>query len=258
MKRTTVLFALLCAVIGLIAVPASATTRTPATTERLPVLEEGILARLNATRAAHGLRSLTLSDDLQSAAIAHSRSMLEDGYFQHESKNGSPFFERVKAFYRADGYTRWAVGENLLYNTGGTLDAGSAIDAWLNSPAHRDNMLSSGWREVGIGALHAAAAGGTFGGDPTWIVTMDFGSRTGGKARQLAVKPKPKKARKATTRIVKPALEKIERVLPMPAAGGVANNGQPAFADTATGTSGEMVDEADLGFEPDSGFDLTR
>ncbi len=258
MKRTTVLFALLCAVIGLLALPAGATTRAPAATERLPALEESILARLNATRTAHGLRPLILSDELRSAAIAHSHSMLEDGYFQHESKNGSPFFERVKTFYRADGYTRWAVGENLLYNTGGTLDAGSAIDAWLTSPAHRDNMLASGWREVGIGALHAAAAGGTFGGDPTWIVTMDFGARTGGKTRQLAVKQKPKKARKATTRIVKPALDKIERVLPMPAAGGVANHRAPTVADTAAGTPDDTSDEPDVGFESDSGFDLTR
>ena len=86
MKRTTVLFALLCAVIGLIALPASATTRAPAATERLPALEESILARLNTTRAAHGLRPLILSDELQSAAIAHSRSMLEDGYFQQSPR----------------------------------------------------------------------------------------------------------------------------------------------------------------------------
>ena len=87
---------------------------------------------------------------------------------------------------------------------------------------------------------------------------MDFGARTGGKTRQLAVKQKPKKARKATTRIVKPALDKIERVLPMPAAGGVANHGAPTVADTATGTPDDTSDEPDVGFESDSGFDLTR
>jgi uncharacterized protein YkwD len=58
------------------------------------------------------------------------------------------------------------------------MDAGAVIQAWLDSPAHRDNMLGTGWREVGIGAMRASSAGGTFGGKPTWVITMDFGIRT--------------------------------------------------------------------------------
>ena len=192
----TVLFALLFAVIGLVAGPASAADAAPAAAERLQALDHELLIRLNATRTAHGLRPLVLSDDLQSAAVAHSRSMLEGGFFAHDSKDGSPFVARVKGFYRAAGYDAWSVGENLLYNTA-AMDASTAMKAWLESPAHRENMLAPAWREVGIGSLHASAAGGTFSGEPTWVITMDFGTRSAGKS----VKPaKPSRHRRPALR----------------------------------------------------------
>ena len=183
--------------------------------------------------------------------------MLEDGYFQHESKNGSPFFERVKTFYRADGYDtlgrrREPPLQHRRHPRRRFRDRRVARLA-----AHRDNMLASSWREVGIGALHAAAAGGTFGGDPTWIVTMDFGARTGGKARQLAVKPKPKKARKATrgsTSLPSRRSSACCRCL-RPAASRTTDNRR---SQTPPRGHRVNVDEPDLGFEPDAGFDLTR
>ena len=196
MKRATVLFALLLAATGLIASSASASHAAPAATERLQALDHELLIRLNATRTAHGLRPLALSDDLQSAAVAHSRSMLEDGFFAHDSKDGSPFVTRVRGFYHSVGYNAWSVGENLLYNTA-EMDASTAIEAWLESPAHRENMLAPEWREVGIGSLHASAAGGTFSGEPTWVITMDFGARSGGKS----VKPtRPSRHRRLAQR----------------------------------------------------------
>lgn len=179
MKRALVLLALLLSVAGSTAAPASAASTAK---ERLPSVEQSILTRLNATRASHGLRPLTLSGDLQSAALAHSRSMLDNGFFEHESRNGSPFSLRLKRYYGAAGVQSWSVGENLLYTTG-DASATMVVKAWLASPPHRDNLLSPLWREVGIGALHADSAGGTFGGSNTVVVTMDFGVRTGGTQR---------------------------------------------------------------------------
>ena len=39
------------------------------------------------------------------------------------------------------------------------MDANEAIQVWLDSPPHRQNMLDPTWREVGIGSLHAAFGG---------------------------------------------------------------------------------------------------
>ncbi len=181
MKRAALVFALCFASIGLFQGAASASTTTQSSVVRLRQLDSAILDGLNATRAAHGLRRLVLSTNLQQAATAHSQSMLQDGYFAHESVNGTSFVARVKRFYSPSGYNAWSAGENLLYNTA-EMDAATAIAAWLGSPPHRENMLGPRWREVGIASLHASSAGGMFGGEPTWVITMDFGARTGGRS----------------------------------------------------------------------------
>jgi uncharacterized protein YkwD len=156
--------------------------------ERLQALDQGILAGLNETRTRHGLRPLVLSRALENAALSHSRSMLQNGFFAHESRDGSPFSVRLRRFYSPAGYASWSAGENLLYDTGG-LDAKSAIQAWLASPEHRRNMLDPSWREVGIASMHANAPGGIFDGQPAWVVTMDFGVRAGGgKPRRVATR----------------------------------------------------------------------
>ena len=178
MKRVAVLLGLVLALTGAFAGTARAADATPASIERMQDLDAAILIQLNAARAAHGLRPLVVSDQLETAAVAHSREMLEGGFFAHDSPGGATFVQRLKHYYTASGYSSWSAGENLIYNTA-AMDAGEAIQVWLDSPPHRENMLDPTWREVGIGSLHAASAGGTFGGAPTWVITMDFGVRTG-------------------------------------------------------------------------------
>lgn len=146
--------------------------------ERVQSLEAAIFDAVNELRASRGLRPLQASAGLQAAAVAHSRAMLDSGFFEHESADGSPFHERVRRFYPARGFASWTVGENLLYKTA-AVEAAEAVDAWLASPPHRRNMLSATWREVGIGAVRASTAGGVFRGSGAWVVTMDFGTRTG-------------------------------------------------------------------------------
>lgn len=157
-------------------VPANASPARSQHLERLASLEQDILTKVNDVRAAHGLRSLKISSELESAAVDHSQSMLTYGYFGHESRDGSPFKARLTRFYPLDGFTRWWVGENLVYSSA-SLNATGAVRAWLRSPAHREDLLSPRWRETGVGAVHADSAGGTFKHLPVWLVTMDFGMR---------------------------------------------------------------------------------
>ena len=185
MKRATIILALVLAATGLIAGSAIGADAEPTAGARSQALDRDILKLLNATRVARGLRPLALSLDLRRAAAVHSRSMIDGGFFKHESRDGSPFNARVKRFYRLAGYDTWSVGENLLYSAAET-NASAAIEAWLDSPAHRDNMLNPAWREVGIGSLFASSAGGTFRGEPTLVITMDLGVRSRSKPRKLA------------------------------------------------------------------------
>ncbi|MEO5632916.1 CAP domain-containing protein [Gaiella sp.] len=245
MKRALLLLGVVAAFGVSFASPAMAADAAPAATERLKDLDQQVLAALNKTRSARGLRPLVISDDLQDAAVAHSRAMLEKGFFAHDSPGGAPFAARVRGFYRSAGYDSWTVGENLIYNTD-EITAEIAMAAWMASPGHRKNILTPGWREVGIGSLRAPSAGGPFVGEPTWVITLDFGARSGQSGKQKAA-PKPtvrttsnsspkggkerssggklvaksdlaakRKAAKLAKKLSVPKAKRIDRVLPHP------------------------------------------
>jgi uncharacterized protein YkwD len=140
-------------------------------------LESGVLVELNAIRRAHGLIPVRLSHPLSAAADAHSRSMGRYGYFEHESRDGSAFWKRVQRYYAARSYGTWSVGENLLWSSG-NVDASDALKLWMESPAHRANILTARWREVGLSAVTVPGAPGIYGGRDVVIITTDFGVRS--------------------------------------------------------------------------------
>ena len=177
MKRVLA-FTCLIAALSVSAGAGAAAGAVSTPTERLGQLDQQVLAAVNRTRVAHGLQRLVISSGLQRAAEAHSRQMLDRGFFAHDTPGGLSFGKRVRTYYPADGFTTWSAGENLLYGGVGTT-AEAAVKAWLRSPEHRENMLSRTWREVGVASLRARVAGGAFGGRATLVVTMDFGVRSG-------------------------------------------------------------------------------
>ena len=158
-----------------LAVPvATAAPRRPAVA--LTPLETGVLADINAFRRSHHLVPLKLNVRLSAAAQAHTVQMARDGYFAHESADGSSFWQRIRSFYSASPWAYWSVGENLLWSSPDVSPA-RALKMWLASPEHRANLMNPRWREIGLAALHVAAAPGVFKGLDVTIVTTDFGVR---------------------------------------------------------------------------------
>ena len=102
--------------------------------------------------------------------------MLQAGFFDHTSPDGTTAADRIGRSYPMRPNRRWAVGETL-FSTTGELTAREAVARWLESPGHRDIILSPQWREVGIGAARSPLAGGAFGNQPTAVATADFGAR---------------------------------------------------------------------------------
>ncbi len=191
MRRATVLVAILVAVTAMLAGQARATDASPSSTQQLQSLDQAILEQLNQVRAAHGLKPLVLSRDLGRAALYQSRAMLSGGFFSHDAPDGTTFSSRIKRFYSSAGYGLWSAGENLLYDSG-DLDAAGAVQAWMNSPPHRRNMLDPNWREVGIAAVYAPSAGGLYGGDAATVITMDFGVRQRSMTTKRIAPAKPR------------------------------------------------------------------
>jgi uncharacterized protein YkwD len=168
----------IAAALAALALPfaANAGSDADASTAREPSLEALVLQRINEVRATHGLGRLSASTGLTRAALTHSRSMVVNGFFAHESKNGAPFWKRVKSVYmpRSKG---WTVGENLAMFGGAKPDANAIVSSWMASSPHRANLLNKQFSDAGVVVLYDDAAAGVYGGEPTWVVTLDVGDR---------------------------------------------------------------------------------
>jgi uncharacterized protein YkwD len=178
LSRRTLAAAALSACLALVAASAAlgapAQPRQPASS--LSSLEQGVLVDINAFRTEHGLVPLRLSSALTLSAREHSQQMASDGYFAHESADGSAFWKRIQRFYASSPFRYWSVGENLLWSSP-DIDPQGALKLWEDSPEHRANLLNARWREIGVSAIHVTAAPGTYNGLDVTIVTTDFGVR---------------------------------------------------------------------------------
>jgi uncharacterized protein YkwD len=103
--------------------------------------------------------------------------MLEQGFFEHESVDGTSFADRIRRYYRDHGWERWSVGETLLASTV-ELDARRIVTAWIQSRSHREVLFAPDWRDAGVGVFYSEHAPGAFGRAPALVVTADFGLRT--------------------------------------------------------------------------------
>ena len=142
----------------------------------LQALNRQVLAGVNRFRAKHGRAPLHESTALDTSARRHSLEMGRLGYFGHSSADGMQFWQRIRHFYPAHGYSYWSVGENLVWRSP-SLDAAEALKLWIASPPHLKNLLSRQWRQVGVSAVSVAHGSGVYRGAHAIIVTTDFGVR---------------------------------------------------------------------------------
>jgi uncharacterized protein YkwD len=142
----------------------------------LEALDESVVAQINVVRRSHGLPLVRLSQDLLRSAGGHSRAMASYGFFAHESRDGTAFWQRIKRDYREAGYRAWSVGETIAFSSG-SLDGAETVRIWMNSPPHRNVLLNPLWRDIGVSAIRVTSAPGAFDGDDVTLVTADFGVR---------------------------------------------------------------------------------
>jgi uncharacterized protein YkwD len=173
MRRLGMLVGVL--VVALVAVPVSGAGGATSTS-RLSGVEAQLVREINEARTAEGLRPLRVSPALQKAAVRHTRAMLQGGFFDHSSADGTSAPDRIARSYPMLPSRMWSVGETI-FSTSRTMTASQTVDAWLESPPHRAVLLSAQWREIGIGVAKAELAGGDFGNLPASVATADFGVR---------------------------------------------------------------------------------
>ena len=99
---------------------------------------------LNDERGNVSVQPVTFNQTLANVAQAHASDMAQNDYLSHTGLDGSSFEERLDA----SGYQYDWAAENILQ---GTTDEASAVQGWMNSPAHRDAMLDPRAQEFGLG-----------------------------------------------------------------------------------------------------------
>ncbi len=124
-----------------------------AATDKIRGVEKLAFDMVNQRRVDAGLQPLSWSDQLEPIARGHSENMAEFDFFSHRSLDGKVVSDRADDAHLG----KWrAIGENIAYNRGYTDPIAKAVDLWLNSPSHKNNMMSATWRESAIGVAIAA------------------------------------------------------------------------------------------------------
>ncbi|MFD9792457.1 CAP domain-containing protein [Streptomyces sp. NPDC059070] len=117
-----------------------------------------VVSLVNQQRAQAGCSPLKADASLAALATAFSDDMAARGFFDHTDPDGkSPWDRAAKAGIGNLG------GENIAR---GQADAKAVMEAWMNSPGHRANILNCDYKTLGVG-VHFGEGG------PWW--TQDFG-----------------------------------------------------------------------------------
>lgn len=120
-------------------VPIVITTSAPT-----PAGEVEAITLINEQRQARGCQPVAPSAQLTTAALSHSREMAEKSYFSHTGLDGSSFVQRAqRAMYQFN--------PSAEVIAGGQATAAAVVQGWMNSPAHRNIILTCAHQEIGIG-----------------------------------------------------------------------------------------------------------
>jgi uncharacterized protein YkwD len=124
-------------------------TAKPAAAEEKPAASSGntladeIASLTNAERSNAGLSSLTTDNALlNQAAMQRAQEIMVS--FSHTRPNG----EGPQTAYTALGGTYKRFGENIAM---GQKTPQKAVEAWMNSPGHKANMLHTSYKQIGVG-----------------------------------------------------------------------------------------------------------
>lgn len=115
---------------------------------RPTAVEQEAFRLINAERRRRGIAPLVWDAGMLYVARKHSQDMARRGYFSHTSRDGRTVEERADEA----GINDWnSIGENIAYSLGAHDGMELAVESWLKSPRHRDNLLNKEWKRSGIG-----------------------------------------------------------------------------------------------------------
>jgi uncharacterized YkwD family protein len=102
-----------------------------------------VVVLVNRERAKAGLSPLAYDKALSAMAMDKAKDMYHNRYFSHNSPTyGSPF-----DMMRSYGISYSYAGENIAM---GQRSPQEVMNAWMNSPGHRQNILNPNYTKIGV------------------------------------------------------------------------------------------------------------
>lgn len=130
---------------------------------------------LNRERRRRGLSKLRGNRQLTAAAQRHNDHMQKRSCFDHVCPGENDLARRLGMVgYLASGLRQWSYGENIAWGGGANGTPKAMVKAWMNSAGHRANILSSSFRDIGVGFTKGSPYSKR---DQAGIYTTDFGLR---------------------------------------------------------------------------------
>lgn len=124
----------------------------------------GTINQTNLQRQKENLPALKENQELNRAALAKVKDMFAVQYFEHVSPAGKGPGDLADDA----GYEYIAIGENLAL--GNFKNDQELVEAWMNSPGHRANIMSGKYTEIGVAVIK-----GSFEGRQVWLAVQEFG-----------------------------------------------------------------------------------
>lgn len=180
-----------------------------------------VIKLTNEKRQENGLPSLSYNEKLTDAAKAKGAYMLKYQFWAHVAPDGTQPWK----FFLDSGYKYKYAGENLARDF---PTAQSAVDAWMASPSHRDNMLSDRYSDIGVAVVE-----GTLNGVDTTIIVQLFGQPLSSSAPQIAAATTKTEAGATPTVAIQPSPlpstspQVIAQVSPLPSPTNESGNNVP-------------------------------
>ena len=116
--------------------------------------ENTIVALINQKRVAEGRVAYRVDSRLVAAARVYSTDMACNGARNHIGSDGSRASDRIAA----QGYVFWYNGENYYIGWGSRGTPEAAFNWWINSTPHLNNIMHTGFEEIGVGYMYDPAS----------------------------------------------------------------------------------------------------
>ena len=115
----------------------------------LKSFEDEVMRLINVERTNRGIPALKSHWELSRVARYKSQDMIDKNYLSHTSPTYGTPFTMMQNF----GLRFSSAAENIAY---GQRTAKEVVSAWMNSPGHRENILSRSYTHTGVGAAKKA------------------------------------------------------------------------------------------------------